>query len=170
LLSFRNWVTVFGLNVSAQTRAEKPTVLLVEDMADDVVLIQRSFEETGLGNRLQAVGSAGEAKAYLRGESVYRERNQYPLPALILLDLKMPGEDGFDFLSWLRAQPEFKKIPVVVLTASDESKDMTKAYQLGANSFLMKPQDFENFVETSRLLQEYWLKLAHTPSAPRKKA
>ena len=158
------------MNVSAQSQAEKATVLLIEDLADDVALIQRSFEETGLGNRLQVVRSAEEAKTYLKGESVYQERMQYPLPALILLDLKMPGEDGFEFLSWLRAQTEFKKIPVVVLTASDESKDMTKAYQLGANSFLTKPQDFENLVETSRLLQEYWLKLAHTPSAPRRKA
>ena len=164
-----NSANTLTLSDVRQKQSEKATILLIEDLADDVVLIQRSFEENGLGNRLQVVTSAEEAKKYLRGESVYRERNEYPRPALILLDLKMPGEDGFEFLTWLRAQGEFKTIPVVVLTASDESKDMTRAYQLGANSFVSKPQDFENFVAITRLLQEYRLKLAHTPSAASKK-
>ena len=138
----------------------KAVVLLVEDSKDDILLIQRAFEEAGLGFPLQVVRSAQEAKTYLRGELLYSNRTQFPLPALILLDLKMPGEDGFEFLEWVRREPGLSSIPVVALTASDQIKDVNRAYQLGANSFLVKPQDFEDFVETSRHLQIYWLKLS----------
>lgn len=142
-------------------------VLLIEDSENDIELVKRSFERVGFGHPLAVVRSVEQAKAYLEGRLIYSNRTQFPIPALILLDLKMPAEDGFDFLAWIRGRPEFKSIPVVALTASDQMKDVNRAYQLGANSFLVKPHDFENFVETSRLLQQYWLGLSLGPQVKR---
>jgi CheY-like chemotaxis protein len=147
----------------------KKLVLLLEDSEDDIELIKKSFERVGFGYPLAVMRSTDQAKKYLKGEMLYADRSRFPFPALILLDLKMPGEDGFDFLGWLRAQPEFRNLPVVALTASDQMKDVNRAYQLGANSFLVKPHDFDNFVETSRLLQQYWLELSWGSGAGERK-
>jgi len=123
---------------------ETRPILLVEDREDDVFLVRRAFEKAYLLNPLQVVRNGEEAVAYLKGEGTYANRAGYPLPSLILLDLKLPGMDGFDVLRWIRQEPNFGSLPVIVLTSSEQIRDVNRAYQLGANSFLVKPTDFQN--------------------------
>ena len=138
-------------------------ILLVEDREDDIFLVQRAFQKAGIKNPLQITRDGHEAMAYLSGEHQYANRSEYPLPDLILLDLKMPGMDGFEVLTWIRQQPGIRGIPVVVLTSSDQIRDVNRAYALGANSFLVKPLEFENYRELSRLIEDYWLKALKIP-------
>jgi CheY-like chemotaxis protein len=113
------------------------------------------------------VTNGDQAIAYLKGEGAFSNRAEYPLPELVLLDLKLPGIDGFQVLRWIRQQPELKALRVVVLTSSDRIQDVNLAYQLGANSFLVKPVDFERFVEISQALKGYWLWLSRAPELSR---
>jgi CheY-like chemotaxis protein len=142
-------------------------ILLAEDNENDIVLIQESFKRGNLSNPLHVVRDGEEAIAYLMGEGKYSNRSEYPLPDLLLLDLKMPRMDGFEVLRWIRRQPELKALRVVVLTSSDHIRDMNQAYQLGANSFLVKPMDFDNFAETIKALKDYWLCLSKAPRISR---
>jgi len=125
----------------------QPAILLVEDNEDDVLLIRREFQRTGLPNPLQSVRSGPKAIAYLTGSGPYCDRTQYPFPALVLLDINMPGSDGFDVLKWIRRQPVFAGLCVVVLSASDEMRDVNLAFHLGADSFLVKPLECRNLSE-----------------------
>jgi CheY-like chemotaxis protein len=130
--------------------------LIIEDNLDDAMLLHRAFTKANVLNPLHRLDSAEEAVAYLTGSGKYRNRAEYPLPSLLLLDLKLPGMSGHDFLKWLRQQPEFRSLRVVVLSSSDDMNDVNLAYKLGANSFLIKPADFERFVEFSRALDGCW--------------
>ena len=143
--------------------SDQAVILLAEDRADDVVLIRRAFLKGNIINPLFVVHDGEEAKAYLSGEGKYANRSEYPLPELLLLDLKMPRMDGFELLRWLREQPGLKSLRVVVLTSSEEMRDVNEAYQLGANSFLVKPIDFEHFVKVSQAIKGYWLWLSKAP-------
>ena len=116
------------------------------------MLILRAFQRAGVTRRIQTVTSGAQAVAYLQGTQPYGDRQKYPLPILVLLDIKMPGMDGFDVLRWIRRQWEFFELCVVMLTASDRIRDATQAYHLGANSFLVKPLDFQNAGELARSL------------------
>ena len=145
----------------------KSVILLAEDREDDVELIRRAFKEGKIDNPLFVVRNGEETVAYLKGEGRYQTRDEYPLPDLLLLDLKMPRMDGFEVLRWVRLQPGFSSLLVVVLTSSEEIRDVNKAYQLGANSFLVKPHDFEQFAQTCHILKEYWLNLNKGPEASR---
>ena len=148
---------------------DQAVILLVEDREDDILLVRKSFERAWINNPLLVVRNGEEAIHYLAGEERYANREEYPLPDLILLDLKLPGIDGFDVLRWVRRQPDFGTIPVVVLTSSDAIRDVNRAYTLGANSFLVKPLEFENFVETAKILKTYWLKTSSRPKTSRPK-
>jgi CheY-like chemotaxis protein len=108
-----------------------------------------------------------DAMSYLSGEGKFSNRAEYPLPDLILLDLKMPRIDGFEVLRWIRRQPGFASIRIVVLTSSDAIPDVNQAYALGANSFMVKPLDFQNVVEMSKILRTYWLDMDKAPEARR---
>jgi CheY-like chemotaxis protein len=145
----------------------KSVILLAEDRTDDVELIRRAFAAGRIDNPLFVVDNGEEAVAYLKGEGKYQTRDEYPLPDLLLLDLKMPRMDGFEVLRWVRLQPGLSSLLVVVLTSSQEIRDVNKAYQLGANSFLVKPHDFEQFAQTCHVLKEYWLNLNKGPEARR---
>jgi CheY-like chemotaxis protein len=134
----------------------KALILLVEDRADDVTIILRSFDKAGITNPTCVVGDGEEAIAYLSGSGKYANRNEYPLPELILLDLKMPKVDGFEVLKWVRTHPELSNIRVVVLTSSDDIRDVNLAYKLGANSFLVKPMDFNHYVELGNFIADNW--------------
>src|SRR5215471_9754217 len=123
--------------------SDRSVIMVVEDNEDDIVLIRRAFERAYVINPLQVVRNGEEAIAYLKGIGKYANRPEYPLPDLVLLDLKMPGLDGFDVLRWIREQPGLQSLRVVVLTSSEQMRDVNLAYQLGANSFLVKPADFE---------------------------
>jgi CheY-like chemotaxis protein len=146
---------------------DQATILLVEDDAADATLLRRAFSKAKIPNPIRVVISAEEAVAYLKGVDKYHERAQYPLPALILLDFKLPGMSGQGFLAWLRAQPDLKALRVVVLSGGDDARDINLAYQLGANSFLTKPTDFDRFVELSEAVHRYWLWLDQTPEVVR---
>ena len=115
--------------------------------------------------RCKIVRDGEEAIDHLAGNGKYASRNEYPLPDLALLDLKMPKVDGFQVLEWIRQQPGIRGIPVAVLTSSDQLRDVNRAYGLGANSFLVKPTDFQNSVELARLLREYWMNIVRFPEA-----
>jgi CheY-like chemotaxis protein len=119
-------------------------ILVVEDNENDEMLIRRTLAKSGVPNPRQFVPSGEAAISYLSGVGRYSDREKYPFPALVLLDLKLPVMDGFEVLQWIRAQPDFRDLRVVVLTTSEEIRKVSKAYQLGANSFLVKPLEFEN--------------------------
>jgi CheY-like chemotaxis protein len=108
-----------------------------------------------------------EAVAYLKGEGRYFDREEYPVPDLLLLDLKMPRMDGFEVLRWIRQQPGLSPLRVVMLTSSEDIRDVNVAYRLGANSFMVKPMDFENVVELGKVLRDYWLKMDKAPEISR---
>jgi CheY-like chemotaxis protein len=127
--------------------ARHPVILVVDDDMGDRMLAQRAFLKAKLLNPVLSVNSGEQAISYLNGQGIYADREKYPLPSLILLDLDMPTVDGFEVLRWIRDQPKFKSLRVVVLTGSDSLHDVNAAYQAGANSFMIKPVDFERFAE-----------------------
>jgi CheY-like chemotaxis protein len=141
-------------------------ILLAEDDPNDVVLIQRAFQKAGLRNILKVVEDGDQAIKYLSGQGVYSNREQYPLPFLMLLDLKMPGTDGFEVLEWLRNEPQLKRMLVVVLTSSNLQADVDHAYELGANSYLVKPVSFDEMVHLIQRFESYWSEINRTPSSP----
>src|SRR5438046_1544463 len=132
---------------------ERAVILLAEDREDDVLLIRRAFARAQVTNPFFVVRDGEEAIEYLKGEGRYSNRAEYPLPSLMLLDLKMPRTDGFEVLKWIREQPDLRGLRVIVLTTSDHIRDANLAYQLGANSFLVKPFEFETFVGLSQALK-----------------
>ena len=142
---------------------DRPLILLAEDRDDDVLLIQKGLAAAKLLHQVQVVRDGEEAIAYLKGESKYANREEYPLPDLLLLDLKLPRKDGFEVLQWIRQQPDHHLLRVVVLTSSDDLQDVDEAYQLGANSFLSKPPDLEDFLQLGRFITEYWLRHDKAP-------
>ena len=141
--------------------------LLVEDNPDHVLLLQRAFNRAKLLNPLQVITSGEQAIEYLSGTGKFSNRAEFPMPSLVLLDLKMPGIDGFDVLRWIRQQPAMANLRVVVLTTSDETRDIDMAYKCGANSFLVKPSDFDRFVEIAQAISGYWLWLDRAPDVSR---
>ena len=146
---------------------EQTVILLVEDLEDDVLLIRRAFAGAFIDNPLHVVRDGEEALDYLQGRGRYSNREEYPLPHLILLDLKMPKMDGFDVLTWMRQQSGIQAIPVVVLTSSDHIKDVNRAYALGARSFLVKPLDFQQYTQLTKLLHEFWMMTSKIPDVSR---
>jgi len=142
---------------------EDYSILIVEDNTDDVLLIKRAFQQCGVVNPLRFVTDGEQAVAYLKGTGEFGDRKKNPLPVLILLDLKMPRMNGFEFLRWLRNEPDLKKIIVVILTSSSESPDINRAYELGANSYLVKPVRFEDLIRIVKELHLYWLIMNEKP-------
>lgn len=145
--------------------SEQPlsTILIIEDDAADAALLQRAFEKAKVLNPILHLKDGDKALAYLAGVGEYADRLQYPIPALILLDLKLPGMTGLQLLQWMRARRDIKRIPVVVLTSSDEASMVNAAYDIGANSYLIKPGDpaaIHGMVET---IQRYWIDLNEIP-------
>lgn len=133
------------------------TVLLVEDNLDDVLLTRRAFRKAGIPSALQVASDGDEAVAYLAGEGAFADRQAHPLPALMLLDWKLPRRSGREVLQWVRGQGRFATLPVVVLTSSREQEDIEQAYSAGANSYIQKPVLFEKLAELSERLHTYWL-------------
>ena len=142
-------------------------ILLAEDDEDHALLMRRAFQKARILNPLYVVRDGEEAIAYLAGVGAYANRAEYPLPALLLLDLKMPRKSGFDVLEWIRAQPGLSALRVVVLTTSPEVRDVNLAYRLGANSFLVKPEDFERLVNIVHALKGYWIWMSQAPEVTR---
>jgi len=131
-------------------------ILLVEDDPNDVLLTRRAFSKAGVSATVSVVEDGDAAVAYLSGNGRYADRAQYPLPTIVLLDLKLPRRSGLEVLTWIRQQSPLKRIPVVVLTSSRESVDVNRAYDLGANSYLVKPVSFEELAKLLHALNVYW--------------
>ena len=151
----------------AQTRhtmTKHGTVLLVEDDADNALLIKKAFVEADLISPLHIVNSYKDAVAYFSGEGMYANRTAFPVPFLVLLNLKMGGEDGFAVLRWLFERPGLrKKFTVVALSASEPEADIQLAYELGAQSYLSKPVNYAELAATVRHVKQYWIELNLLP-------
>lgn len=143
------------------------TILMVEDDPNDILLTQRAFMQASLVNPLRIVRDGDEAVAYLGGRGIYADRSRYPLPSLILLDLKLPKRSGLEVLEFLRGQPALKQTPVIVLTSSQESSDIQRAYALGANSYLLKPVGFDGLLDMVKAIGMYWVLLNQGPDRAR---
>jgi CheY-like chemotaxis protein len=139
-------------------------ILLVEDDANDILFVQRAFRQANLTNALHIVKDGDQAIDYLIGNNEYANRDLYPIPVLILLDLKLPRLSGLEVLEWIKKHPSLRRIPVVVLTSSKENIDVNRAYDIGANSYLVKPVKFETLTQMIEIIDAYWLKLNQYPT------
>ena len=142
---------------------EPAHILLVEDNRMDVELTLDAFNEAKLLNTIHVASNGQEALDYLFGRDQYADRNAFPLPNLILLDLKLPGIDGFEVLRQIKSTSILKRLPVVILTSSKEEGDRALSYDYGANSYLVKPVSFDGFLDVVRQIEGYWLSLNVSP-------
>jgi two-component system, response regulator len=140
----------------------KSTILLVEDNADDELLALRALRQAHIANEIAVAADGVEALDYLLGTGKHAGQPPH-LPAVVLLDLKLPRVDGLEVLQRLRANERTRLLPVVVLTSSSEERDIVESYRLGANSYVRKPVDFDQFVEAVRQLGLYWLVINEPP-------
>ena len=131
-------------------------LLIVDDDDADRFMLQRAFEKLKVGYRTHALKNGGEALALIKGEGIYADRKQYPFPSFILTDLKMPGGDGFEVLSYLKEHPQILVVPVVMLSGSDDPDDVRQAYLLGASSFIVKPHGINALEGIVQKLHYYW--------------
>ncbi len=143
--------------------SQQVEILLVEDNMDDAEMTIRALRKKNLSNRLTHLTDGEEALDFLFGRGKFKERDINLKPKLILLDLKMPKIDGMEVLEKVKSNSETKKIPVVVLTSSKEDPDLRKCYELGANSYIVKPVEFESFVNAVSELGLYWMLLNQVP-------
>ena len=134
-------------------------ILLVEDSRMDVELTLKAFRKARVANTIQVVGDGQTALDYLFGNGEYTDRQAYPIPDLILLDLKLPGIGGVEVLQKIKMEEGLKRLPVVILTSSKEEGDRALSYDCGANSYLVKPVSFQGFLEVAGQIGDYWLTL-----------
>jgi CheY-like chemotaxis protein len=140
------------------------TILLVEDERNDVFLLQHAFEAATITNAVQVLEDGRQAIDYLAGTGKYADRAEYPLPCLLLLDLKLPMKSGLDVLRWIQQQPQLRMLIVVVLSSSRNRSDVDAAYELGARSYLVKPLTMGARLELAKAIKQYWLQLNVPPS------
>jgi len=132
-------------------------ILVAEDQMNDAFILERAFQRSGSKATLHFVRDGQEAVDYLEGQDGFSDRDTYPLPTLLLLDLKMPRLNGFDVLEWVRRQKPLRRLLVVVFSSSEEIGDINRAYDLGANSYMVKPNDFDELLKLAEELGRYWL-------------
>lgn len=128
------------------------TILLVEDESNDALLLERAFRRANLSPNLKVVTDGEQAVEYLEGKGKFSDRAEFPIPSLLLLDLKLPRRSGLEVLEWIRQQDTFKEMPVIVLTSSRHTADIDKAYDLGATSYMAKPEG--NFDELAEMVKK----------------
>ena len=138
-------------------------ILLVEDNRMDVELTLDAFQEARLLNTIYVTSTGQEALDYMFGRGQYADRGRYPLPNLILLDLKLPGIDGFEVLRQIKSTPILKRVPVIILTSSKEEGDLALTYEIGANSYIVKPVSFDGFLGVIKQIEGYWISLNVAP-------
>lgn len=142
------------------------TLVIADDDPDDRLLIIEAFKDLHLTNAIVEVGDGEELMDYLRHRGKFTGNNGLPLPGLILLDLNMPRMDGREALKEIKNDPDLRRIPVVVLTTSKAEEDVIRSYDIGANSFIVKPVTAEGFINVVRSLQRYWLEIVEIPREP----
>ena len=140
-----------------------PIILLVEDNPDDEALTLRAFRKSKIGNTIVVARDGVEALDYLFGTGIHQDRDPGNMPSLILLDLKLPKVDGLEVLQGIRNHQLTRLLPVVVMTSSKEQEDLVNSYSLGANSYIRKPVDFDQFMAAVQQLGLYWLVLNESP-------
>ena len=148
---------------------DQPLILIVEDSEDHVFLLRLAVKKAEISNPVTVATSGEEAIAYLGGTGKFSNWSEFPLPSIVLLDLKMPGIDGFGVLRWVRAQPGLKYLRVVMLTSSDLGQEVALARELGAQSFLTKPVELDKLVVMMRAFRNYWLDFDRSPTVYRSK-
>jgi CheY-like chemotaxis protein len=139
-------------------KLEESCILVAEDSADDFFILERACQKAGLTHPLRRAEDGQQAIAYLSGTGVFSDRAAYPMPCLLLLDLKMPFKSGFDVLLWVRSQPTLKTLPALILSSSRDPGDIHRAYEWGANAFLSKPTSIDAMVECMKTTGAFWLK------------
>jgi CheY-like chemotaxis protein len=139
------------------------TILIVDDDENDIFFVKRAFTEINVHCTFQMLKNGQEAVDYLQGHGEYANREKYPLPMMILMDLKMPIMDGFQVLAWLRTRPGIRVIPTIVFSSSDLASDITRAYELGANSFMTKSVTYDGLLLKLQTLSQYWLEHCKHP-------
>lgn len=137
-------------------------ILLVDDSENDRFLMQKAMKKAEFNLELHEASNGDQAIAYLQGNGIYGDRTRFPLPAVMLLDLNMPMKNGFDVLAWVRSQPSLKRLSIIVMTASMRPEDIEKAFDLGANSYLVKPSSIESLANMIRCLRD-WIHINHFP-------
>jgi CheY-like chemotaxis protein len=142
---------------------EKQTILLVDDIDDDLSLMRHACRAAHFKASMQTVNNGEEAISYLKGEGIYANRQKFPLPTVMLLDLNMPKVNGFGVLTWVRTQPVLKRLSIIILTASSRQEDIERAFDLGANSYLVKPATMAGLIAMICCLRD-WLEYNHFPS------
>lgn len=143
--------------------AHARTILLAEDDENQFQLMKLAFGKIGEPNLVRRVRDGVEVIQYLKGESGFSDRDRYPFPSLLLLDIQMPLKDGFEVLGWIRSQPPYRRLIVAFLTSSSESHHIAHAYDSCANSYLVKPPTFEGLVRMVKALRHYWLEMNAVP-------
>ena len=141
---------------------EKQTILLVDDSDDDLSLMKHACRAAHFTASLQTVNNGEEAIAYLKGDGAFADRDKFPLPTVMLLDLNMPKVNGFAVLTWVRTQPALKRLSIIILTASGRQEDLERAFDLGANSYLIKPPTMSALIAMICCLRD-WLDYNHFP-------
>ncbi|MGH8000638.1 MAG: response regulator [Brasilonema sp.] len=139
------------------------TILMADDDEDDCMLVREALAESRLANKLHIVNDGEELMDYLYHRGMYASKNTAPRPNLILLDLNMPKKDGREALREIKADPRLRQIPVVILTTSKAEEDVYSSYDLGANSFIIKPVTFASLVEVMRIIGKYWFDIVELP-------
>jgi len=137
-------------------------ILAAEDEESDRLILELVFQQTSLPQPLVIVRDGQEAVDYLSGTGRFVDRSTYPLPALLILDLKMPRMNGFDVLAWLAAQPQLKALPAVVLSSSSDDSDIRKARELGAREYFVKPHNLADLIKIVQQMQAHWLSAPHS--------
>jgi CheY-like chemotaxis protein len=140
-------------------------ILVAEDNEDEALLLERALKVVGISNPVLMVNSGEHVIAYLKGKAPFADRAAFPLPGVLITDLKMPGLNGFELLEWLRHHPQFAIIPTLVFSNSSEPRDIRRAYELGANAYLVKPPAMEQLEAMMRMTFDFWTFCAHTPAA-----
>lgn len=135
----------------------EPLILVAEDDINDQNFIRRAFRHCGATNRVTMVNDGEEATAYLRGLEIYADRTLHPLPRLIITDIKMPRMGGIELLGWMASRDEFRLIPTVVLTSSNDQEDITRAYENGAKGYMIKPLQFGDLERLIQTVVAYWM-------------
>jgi CheY-like chemotaxis protein len=144
------------------------TILLVEDEVNDVFFLKRALKKAEVRANLQVVGDGQQALDYLECREPFNDRAKFPIPSIVLLDLKLPHVMGLDVLKWIRLQPEFRRLIVLILTSSRLERDIDEAYRIGANGYLVKPSTPEEMIEIVLSIKQYWLQYNQLPTVSRR--